>query len=124
MNKTQAKHFLLSIDENKFIEWHNNTIVDPYGDFYYATIRPNDERAIKLEMCDLFDIEPMIEMMSNELTNYCDMDSFCIIAGTCLLSFSTIEQLLDMPYFGEGIIDAFLENEEENINELMNNDKD
>ena len=119
MNATQAKHFLLSIDEDKFIDWHNGTI-DPFSDYFYGFIRDNDSDDIFAFAKDYFNLEVFIDMCKK--SEYSEEDKYAIITEEGIFSFNTIEEYLNIKNCGDGIISYFIENEEESIVELMDLD--
>lgn len=117
MNAKQAKHFLLSIDEDRFINWYNNSVVDPFGDFSYSTIRENDSEEIFQWAKDTFELEVFINFCKN--AHYSEEDKYVIFTDDSIISFNSIEDFLDIEGYSEGLIDEFLANMEENISELL-----
>lgn len=116
MNANQAKHFLLSIDEDKFIDWYNNSVVEPYGEYYYSTIRNNSEDLFKW-IAEIFDTEAIFKLCKD--AKYCTEDKYVIVTSSTIVSFNTIEDFLNIEYHGNGIVDCFLDCEEDYKRELL-----
>lgn len=121
MNANQAKHFLLSISEGKFIDWYNHSVIDQFGEFWYSEIRHNNSAALFDTAKALFDLEGFINLCKN--AEYSVEDKYAMITYDAIISFNSIEDFLNMEYYGEGVIDSFLEDEEENMNELLGIEK-
>lgn len=111
MDKTKAKFFLASLPEDVFIKWYNNDVVDPYGDFSFATIRENNAQSFK-DILDILAPDVLVEMCSRSRTYDAD-HKWVIFTGDEIFSFNSVIDLLDTEYIGEGIIDAYLDNEDE-----------
>lgn len=111
MNKEQVKHLFLSVDEEVFIKWYNNYVVDPFGDFSYCTIRENNGDEIFEWAKNTLDFEVFVNLCAK--STYSEGDRYFMFTDDSFISFDSIEELLKMKYHGDGIVDFFLDNEEE-----------
>lgn len=109
MNATQAKHYLLSFPEKVFIEWYNDRIIDPFGDFSFATIEENTPEKFWEVVTKNLDPEAFISIAQKG--NYAECDKYFYIADE-VRSFDSVEALLEGKE-AEYIISMFLENEED-----------
>ena len=116
MTPQQAKHFLLSFDDRKVIDWYNDYVVDSYGDYAYSTIRENHE-TIAQDIANVLSLEALINLANHPLTRYCECDKYVIVADFCIVSFNSVEELLNTKV-GEYIVEFFLQDEEDNREDL------
>lgn len=117
MNTTQALHFLLSIDESRFIRWHNECVIDPNGEYFFCTIRENNGEEIFQWAKETLDFEVFVNLC--KCSKYSQEDKYMMFTDGSFFSFNSIEALLKIEFYRKGIVDAFLEYEDENIKYLL-----
>lgn len=113
MNTDQAKHYLLSFDEEVFIEWYNELCVDPYGDFRDAKIERNTPENVWNKVRDMqLTPEGFINLCKEPSSDYKEDDEYFYI-GSEIFSFNSLEEFL-VEDRADYVISQFLEEEEYN----------
>lgn len=114
--KTHVYHYLLSFNTRTLIDWYNNDLCDPFGDYSEQIIRDLDgegEKAVK----NLLSIETLIEVGRNPKTNFTEDSIYFALTGgdkPYLLSFDNFEEFLQKMTSDDrdGLLDYIMENPE------------
>lgn len=116
MTTAQAKHFLLSFDDNALIQWHNS-FFNPWDDYGYATIRPNDPNELKEIIGNVISMADFITLCHGPKTAYNPSDKWVILTADRVFSFNRFEDYMATEY-GDLLAETFLENKQDNTDDL------
>jgi len=121
MTHEQLKFYFLSFDFEVFMEWYNNNIVDPFGDYKEQTIQYNREDAQKA-IKNLYDLETLWHIMGDDRTMIREDDKYIMVTNgddPYIVTFSTMEDFFKYNDF-EGLA-SYLDTYPETLQELKHN---
>lgn len=104
MTHEQLKFYFQSFDFETFMDWYNNNMIDPYGDYREQTIQYNREDAHNT-IKGLYTLETLWHIMEDDRTMIREDDKYIMVTNgddPYIVTFSTMEDFFKHVDF-EGI---------------------
>lgn len=101
MTHEQLKHYFLSFDFEVFMEWYNNNMIDPFGDYREQTIQYNREDAENFIKAQ-YNLETLWHVLGDDRTMIREDDKYIMVTNgddPYIVTFSTMEDFFKVVDF-------------------------